>query len=289
LVILPAVWLSGVTTVFACKQDLMCIMVYDPVCGTDGKTYSNSCMAESACVDVAYPGICTQPPPLCQDLDNDNYSPNGGDCGPIDCNDQDPSINPGMACYAIYDPVCGVDGNTYSNSCVALSACVTVDYPGECVEPPVCTDNDEDGYSPDGGDCGLVDCNDNDPGINPGMPCLAIVMPVCGVDGITYGNGCVAQQSCVEIAYDGECNENEIIPSIEIATYSTAKQRLIVIAASEHGEKDELSVKGFGAMTWNDRRQFWVFMVSGLEEDQVPDSITVKGLYGSATAEVTVR
>lgn len=30
-----------------------------------------------------------------------------------------------------------------------------------------CTDNDNDGFSPDGGTCGLIDCNDNDPNVNP--------------------------------------------------------------------------------------------------------------------------
>jgi len=36
-----------------------------------------------------------------------------------------------------------------------------------CGEPP-CTDNDEDGYAIEGGDCGPIDCDDENPEINPG-------------------------------------------------------------------------------------------------------------------------
>ena len=34
-------------------------------------------------------------PPDCTDEDGDNYSPDGGDCGPIDCDDNDPNTHPG--------------------------------------------------------------------------------------------------------------------------------------------------------------------------------------------------
>jgi hypothetical protein len=128
----------------------------------------------------------------------------------VDCNDLDPFVHPDMACPEIYEPVCGVDGKTYPNSCEALRVCAPISHPGECEDSPVCVDKDEDGYSPDGGDCGPIDCNDDDPSKSPGAICTTDYSPVCGVDGKTYGNACEAGRECVEVAHPGVCEEASV-------------------------------------------------------------------------------
>jgi hypothetical protein len=60
--------------------------------------------------------------------------PEKGDCGRSD----EPGVCEPLpeACITIFDPVCGCDGVTYSSSCVAHAAGVSVDYSGTCSGKP---------------------------------------------------------------------------------------------------------------------------------------------------------
>jgi hypothetical protein len=42
--------------------NVMCMNVSDPVCGCDGATYDNPCVAHKAGVSVAYVGSCCEQP-----------------------------------------------------------------------------------------------------------------------------------------------------------------------------------------------------------------------------------
>lgn len=77
-----------------------CPMIHAPVCGADGRTYGNRCVAESERARVAYDGACRTSRP--------------------------------RACTREYRPVCGRDGRTYPNPCEAERAGARVRHSGAC-------------------------------------------------------------------------------------------------------------------------------------------------------------
>lgn len=179
--------------------NVFCPAVYDPVCGCDSVTYSNDCVAQfqhgitswtpGAC-GSGCPGDCPYtidyqllntgiqaaivPAPVDAQVtwildgtvvgNGPEWSgsvPGPGNyvlCatialpdGTIDCTIcqaiqwgilcKDPAfIDPSVGCTAVYDPVCGCDGQTYGNDCVALKMNgITSWYKGECDPGSVCS------------------------------------------------------------------------------------------------------------------------------------------------------
>lgn len=114
-------------------------------------------------------------------------------------------------CQPIMRPVCSKDGRTYSSECeMRLSACkartsIEVAYTGVCGELGPCSEH-ECKY---GSTCqvrgGIAQCE---------CPtCPAEFEPVCGSDGITYGNECKLRlEACkhhreIRVLYGGPCSE----------------------------------------------------------------------------------
>ena len=174
-----------------------CPAIHRPVCGSNGKTYPNKCVAKADCEFEFTKGECS-------------------------CEKGSGEPKP---CPKIYDPVCGSNRKTYGNACLAEADCEFEFTKGECScekgsgEPEGCTDE----YAPVCGSNGETygnackaeaDCQKWTEGPcscekNPDKPCPRIYRPVCGSNGETYGNACLAEADCQKWT-KGECCKDTV-------------------------------------------------------------------------------
>lgn len=114
-----------------------CAMVVDPVCGCDGNTYNNDCEAAVAGVNVQYTGACTVAPPSVPCTSSSQCQATEY-CRSLfgTCAGEGSCIARPTACTDVYNPVCGCNNVTYSNSCYAAMAGKSISASGACVGPP---------------------------------------------------------------------------------------------------------------------------------------------------------
>lgn len=222
-------------------KDCSCDGSFVPVCGTDGKTYSNTC--ELACQGVAllHEGVCqTQGDcaPVCLPDSSGTYTwlnsctgalVQNTQCKP-ECKASCQSANTrsegwynscdgslvayadcatGCGCSTVSDPVCGTDGRTYNNACEANCAKVDVAYKSVC---------DTKFY----GCAGSADCPTGQVCVNPctdptAANCTGTCQAASDSQSCKSDADCASGQSCVPLegGYNGAgtCQTNDCVPS----------------------------------------------------------------------------
>ena len=208
-----------------------CTKDYSPVCGCDGRSYVNICVAHSHGVSPRRSGECSGAA---------TSGAAGGSCGPggaaaacaegLFCSYSEAQYcgevaGPGTCktkptvCTKEWAPVCGCDDQNYSNDCVAHSHGASIRHRGLCqgaAKAAAGAIGDKCG-APGHGGCatGLfckypanAECGSTTrPGTCQARPqaCTADYNPVCGCDGKTYSNACSAAAAGVSIRREGAC------------------------------------------------------------------------------------
>jgi hypothetical protein len=181
----------------------------DGVCGCDGRTYMNECVAFAAGIRLVGLVPCGQP------LHHENRSCGGGGvCLHGEC-------DPAVGVCTQDDPLFTCDEHAACPSgqdcCLLSGLCYPTDRSALCAPAPdgtliACLTDDDchrwDGTWWSGGEgtyCAGDTCDGPGGCVYPPGSCDGILAPVCGCDGNSYQNACEAARASVRVAHDGAC------------------------------------------------------------------------------------
>lgn len=159
------------------RAGCVCPMHFEPVCGADGKTHGNSCVAKCKGVAVEHKGECKPDGSVKADTSAAAGTPRKAAC----------------VCAKMYAPVCCKDKKTYPNACEAKCAGAEIDTTGPCIDSSSATS--------------ITSTTNSPPVSSESAPCTCdkTVKEVCAEDGKTYSNECLATCAGTKVASEGAC------------------------------------------------------------------------------------
>jgi hypothetical protein len=102
------------------------------VCGCDGKTYDNPCLAAQAQIPIFSTGSCSCGGPNGTACPASDYCDFGLMGGCLDANPTGTCQPKPTSCSTVQSQVCGCDGITYLNVCAAAMHGVSPAFNGMC-------------------------------------------------------------------------------------------------------------------------------------------------------------
>jgi len=205
---------------------IRCSSASSPVCGCDGNSYNNACLASVSKMNVDYETACRAQIKCTSNTQcrTGQFCRRPKGCAQAGVCDQTP-----IACTTEYIPVCGCDQNSYNNKCAAAAQGVSVWQPGTCKglpKPPVPKSACKNNTDCSAGSLCLRPtgrCNSAGRCFRPRKSCTNRSRPpvplshneqrqppadqsVCGCDGKTYANSCAARAALVNVKQNGRCD-----------------------------------------------------------------------------------